>query len=82
MRLATKMKLYEAVYGTSRMARVGAEFRIQKVFRLRFGAGMETSPYTEAAQVEANAKRYQVSFGWGVRNRQMVRCNDLSSELD
>ncbi|MDO7741973.1 MAG: hypothetical protein MUP94_09850, partial [Flavobacteriales bacterium] len=23
---------------------------------------------TEAAQVEANAKRYQVSFGWGVRN--------------
>lgn len=58
----------QTVYGTSRMARVGAEFRIQKVFRLRFGAGMETSPYTNAAQVEANAKRYQASFGWGVRN--------------
>ena len=51
----------QAVYGTSRMARVGAEIRIQDAFRLRFGAGMETSPYTNAAQVEANAKRYQAT---------------------
>ncbi len=29
----------QTFYGTSRMARFGAEFRIQKVFRLRFGAG-------------------------------------------
>lgn len=57
-------------YGTSRMARVGAEFRIQKVWRLRLGAGLETSPYTAAAQVAADAKRYQASFGWGFRSEK------------
>jgi hypothetical protein len=55
-------------YGVSRMARVGAEFRIRKTWRLRFGAGLETSPYTAAAQVDADTKRYQASFGWGFRS--------------
>jgi hypothetical protein len=60
----------QRIYGKSRMARVGAEFRIQRDWRLRFGAGMETSPYTTEAQIRADAKRYQASFGWGYRSEK------------
>jgi hypothetical protein len=31
---------------------------------------METSPYTTEAQIRADAKRYQASFGWGYRSEK------------
>ena len=67
---AVENESLRSVYGTSRMARVGAEFRIQKVWRLRLGAGMETSPYTSAIEVISDTKRYQASFGFGHRSEK------------
>ncbi|MGY8940814.1 MAG: OmpP1/FadL family transporter [Flavobacteriales bacterium] len=57
-------------YGSSHIARVGAEFRIQRAWRVRLGVGMETSPYTDAAQVSADATRYTASTGWGYRSEK------------
>ncbi|MAI24196.1 MAG: hypothetical protein CL828_09075 [Crocinitomicaceae bacterium] len=55
------------LYGTSHIARVGCEFRVQRAWRVRAGASFETSPYTQAADVQADANRYTGSFGLGYR---------------
>ena len=55
------------LYGTSHIARVGCEFRVQRAWRVRAGASFETSPFTPAADVMADANRYTGSFGFGHR---------------
>ena len=55
------------LYGTSHIARVGCEFRVQRAWRLRAGASFETSPFTQAAEVLADANRYTGSMGFGYR---------------
>ena len=51
------------IYDQSHEARVGVEARVSKDWRARVGGGYATSPYSEAAGVEADASRYTVSFG-------------------
>ena len=63
-------KTLAALYGLSHCARVGAEFRIQRLWRLRAGAGLETSPYLPAAEVQTDSKRYTASLGFGYRTEK------------
>jgi hypothetical protein len=56
-----------SLYGLAHSARVGAEFRIERAWRLRAGAGLETSPYQPAADIQTNSKRYTASLGFGYR---------------
>ena len=55
------------LYGESHIARVGCEFRVQRAWRIRAGASFETSPFTQAADVLADANRYTGSMGFGYR---------------
>jgi hypothetical protein len=59
-----------SLYGLSHCARVGTEFRIQRMWRLRAGAGLETSPYQTAADVQTSSKRYTGSLGVGCRTEK------------
>ncbi len=67
---AAENEALNVAYGSSHIARVGAEFRIQRAWRVRLGVGMETSPYTDAAQVAVDATRYTASTGWGYRSEK------------
>lgn len=64
---ATENEAAQALYTISYAARVGAEFRIQRAWRVRFGGGMETSPFSTSANIQSNANRYQASTGFGYR---------------
>jgi hypothetical protein len=57
------------LYGMSHMARVGCEIRVQRAWRVRAGAGMETSPFTQAAEISVNADRYTGSLGFEYRSQ-------------
>ncbi len=57
------------LYTVSHAARVGCEFRVQRNWRLRAGAGMETSPFSPAAEIAADASRYTGSMGFGYRTQ-------------
>jgi hypothetical protein len=59
-----------SLYGLSHCARVGAEIRIQRAWRLRAGAGLETSPYQPAAEIQTDSKRYTGSLGFGYRTEK------------
>ena len=59
-----------SLYGLSHCARVGAEIRIQRAWRLRAGAGLETSPYQPAAEIQTDSKRYTGSVGFGYRTEK------------
>lgn len=59
-----------SLYGLSHCARVGAEFRIQRMWRLRAGAGLETSPFQQRAGIQTDAKRYTGSLGFGYRTEK------------
>ncbi len=64
---ASENRAATELYGTSHIARVGFEFRVQRAFRLRAGASFETSPFTQIADVYADANRYTGSIGFGYR---------------
>ena len=53
----------DRLHAVSHAARTGLELRIAPELRLRLGAGMETSPYSAAAGLTADATRYSGSFG-------------------
>ncbi len=55
------------IHTVTHAARVGAEFRVARDYRLRLGAGMSPSPYSSAAEVITDATRYHGSFGWAYR---------------
>lgn len=57
-------------YGMSHITRVGAEFRLFQTWRLRFGTGMETTPYTPEANIQSQATRYLASTGVGYRSQK------------
>jgi hypothetical protein len=57
------------LYGMSHMARVGCEVRVQRAWRVRAGAGMETSPFTPAAEINVDANRYTGSLGFEYRSQ-------------
>ena len=59
-----------SLYGLSHCARVGAEFRIQRIWRLRAGAGLETSPFQQTAGIQTDSKRYTGSLGFGCRTEK------------
>jgi len=59
-----------ALYGLSHCARVGAEIRIQRAWRIRIGTGLETSPYRPAANIQTDSKRYSGSLGFGYRSEK------------
>lgn len=63
----TENEAASQLYNLSHAARVGCEFRIQRNWRLRAGAGMETSPFSPAAEIDADASRYTGSMGFGYR---------------
>jgi long-subunit fatty acid transport protein len=63
-------KTLSSLYGLSHCARVGAEFRIQRMWRLRAGAGLETSPFQQSAGIQTDAKRYTGSLGFGYRSEK------------
>jgi hypothetical protein len=67
---ASENETLASLYGLSHCARVGAEFRIQRAWRLRAGAGLETSPYLPAADVQTDSKRYTGSVGFGYRTEK------------
>ncbi|MDA1336489.1 MAG: outer membrane protein transport protein [Bacteroidetes bacterium] len=66
----TENEAARELYGMSHAARVGVEFRIQRDWRLRAGAGMETSPFTPAANISVDANRYTGSMGWAYRTEK------------
>jgi hypothetical protein len=53
----------DRVLAVSHAARVGLELRVTEQWRVRFGAGQETSPYSAAADIQSDATRYSGSFG-------------------
>lgn len=63
----TENEAASQLYNLSHAARVGCEFRIQRNWRLRAGAGMETSPFSPAAEIDTDASRYTGSMGFGYR---------------
>ena len=63
----TENEAASQLYNLSHAARVGCEFRIQQNWRLRAGAGMETSPFSPAAEIDTDASRYTGSMGFGYR---------------
>ena len=63
-------KSMASTYGLSHCARVGAEFRMQRIWRLRAGAGLETSPYQQTAGIQTDSKRYTGSLGFGCRTEK------------
>jgi len=63
----TENEAASQLYNLSHAARVGCEFRIQQNWRLRAGAGMETSPFSPAAEIDTDASRYSGSMGFGYR---------------
>ena len=60
---ATENAAADRLHAVSHAARTGLELRIAPELRLRLGAGMETSPYSAAAGLTADATRYSGSFG-------------------
>lgn len=64
---ASENEAATALYAVGHMARVGCEFRVQRAWRIRAGASFETSPYSPAAEVLADANRYTGSLGFGYR---------------
>jgi len=53
----------DRLHTVSHAARAGLELRLAPELRLRLGAGLETSPYSAAAGLVADATRYSGSFG-------------------
>ena len=58
----------QRIHTVSHAARVGAEFRIARDHRVRLGAGLTPSPYSQAAEVQTDATRYHGSLGWAYRS--------------
>ena len=57
----------DSIHTVAHAARVGAEFRIARDYRLRLGAGIAPSPYSQAANTVTDATRYHGSLGWAYR---------------
>lgn len=56
------------IHDVGYIARAGLELRVQKAYRLRFGASYETSPYnTLTADVTETLERYTATTGFGWR---------------
>lgn len=61
---ATIAEIHDVGY----IARAGAEFRIQREYRLRFGGSYETSPYNAiTADIFETLERYTATLGFGWR---------------
>lgn len=56
------------IHDVGYIARAGLELRVQKAYRIRFGASYETSPYnTLTADVSESMERYTATTGFGWR---------------
>lgn len=55
--------IVQTIYNSSHEARLGIEARLAQDWRARFGGSYATSPYSQEANVQADASRYSFSFG-------------------
>ena len=55
--------IVQTIYNSSHEARLGVEARLAQDWRARFGGSYATSPYSQEANVQADASRYSFSFG-------------------
>lgn len=60
--------IVQTIYTSTHAAKLGVEARIANDWRARMGGSYTTSPYSEAASVEADASTYAVSIGGEYRS--------------